>query len=68
MYYQFQVKLRSCLKKKGYPEHLFSSHSFRRGGTMFAFLCGVPTELIKLLRGWKSDVSLDTLNSPWKPG
>ena len=63
-YYQFQVKLRSCLKKKGYPEHLFSSHSFCRGGTTFAFLCGVPTELIKLLRGWKLEVFFRYLEFP----
>ena len=29
----------------------FSSHSF-------SFLCGVPTEIIKLLGNWKSDVFL----------
>ena len=49
MYAQYQEKLHSCLNKAGYPGYLFSTHSMRQGGTTFAFLAGVPSELIKLL-------------------
>ena len=63
-YYQFHVLLRQMLLKAGYPAHLYSSHSFRRGGSTFCFLCGVPSELIKLLGGWKSDCYLRYLEFP----
>ena len=65
-YYQFHAKVRSALKQKGYLEHLYSSHSFRQGGCTFAFLCGVPAELIKLLGGWKSDCYLKYLEFPFE--
>ena len=42
----------------------FSSHSFRRGGCTFAFLCGIPTEMIKLLGNWSSDAYLAYLEFP----
>ena len=48
----------------GIPPQVFSSHSFRRGGYTFAFLCGVPTELIKLLGGWESDCYFHYLEFP----
>ena len=42
-YRKFQEKLRSCLTNcPGTSGLLYSSHSFRRGGTTFAFLSGVP--------------------------
>ena len=64
MYYQFHSKLRKALKRTGHPECMYSSHSFRRGGTTFAFLSGVPSELIKQLGGWKSDCYLHYLDLP----
>ena len=63
-YYQFHTLLRESLKAAGYQEQLFSSHSFCRGGTSFAFLCGVPTELIGLLGGWQSDCYFRYLEFP----
>ena len=63
-YYQFHTTLRAALERAGYPAHLFSSHSFRRGGTTFSFLCGVPSELMKLLGGWRSDCYLQYLEFP----
>ena len=64
-YKQFQSKLRRVLAAVGVnnPE-AFSSHSFRRGGATFAYLCGVPTEIIKLLGNWKSDCYLKYIHLP----
>ena len=64
-YRQFQNKLRVVLAAAGVenPEK-YSSHSFRRGGATFAFLCGVPPEIIKVLGGWKSDAYLDYIYLP----
>ena len=64
-YRRFQDKLRSILKQNPHvDESLFSSHSFRRGGCTFAFLSGVPPELIKLLGNWRSDCYLKYLEFP----
>ena len=63
-YYQFQTKLRKALTLAGYEAWAFSSHSFRRGGTTFCFLAGVPTELIRALGGWRSDCYLAYLQFP----
>ena len=51
----FITKLRSVLKKARYEEKLFSTHSFRLGGSNFAQRSGVPPDMIKSLGGWKSD-------------
>ena len=63
-YNQFQGKLHTCLNLAGYWGDLFSSHSLRRGGTTFAFMCGVPTDLIKNLGGWSSDCYYRYLEFP----
>ena len=63
-YYQFQTKLKKAVEVAGKDPSMFSSHSFRRGGTTFAFLCGVPAELIKLLGGWSSDCYLRYIQFP----
>ena len=56
-YRRFQNMMREPLKNAGVPDfNDFSSHSCRQGGTTFSFLCGVPTEMIKLLGNWKSDM------------
>ena len=54
-YQSFQKKLRGLVQKIGLEPESFSSHSFRRGGTSFAFRCRVPTELIQLHGDWRSD-------------
>ena len=64
-YRRFQNRLRTLLKKIGIPEaESFSSHSFHRGGTTFSFLCGIPTEIIKILGNWSSDAFLAYLEFP----
>ena len=64
-YSQFQRKLRVVLAAGGVPEpHQYSSHSFRRGGATFAFLAGVPPQVIKTLGGWKSEVYQQYLYLP----
>ncbi len=35
--------------------HLFRGHSFRRGGTSWAFSAGMPGELIQVFGYWRSD-------------
>ena len=64
-YRMFQTKLRLVLREAGveFPGD-YSSHSFRRGGTTFAFLCGVPAEMIKTLGNWRSDAYLKYLEFP----
>ena len=64
IYSQFQRKFRSTLEKLDLPSALYSTHSFRRGGATFAFLCGIPTEIIKLLGGWKTDTYFRYIEFP----
>ena len=42
----------------------YNSHSFRRGGTTFAFLSGVPSEVLKILGNWKSQAFLSYFEFP----
>ena len=64
-YRRFQNMLCEKLKLIGIQEvSTFSSHSFRRGGTTFTFLCGVPTEMIKLFWNWSLDAFLANLEFP----
>ena len=61
----FQNQLRDILKIAGVVDYGgYSSHSLRRGGTTFSLLCGIPTEMIKLLGNWKSDAYLAYLEFP----
>ncbi len=62
----FVAKLRSSLALLDLPPLSFSGHSFRRGGASWAFQCGVPGELVKLLGDWKSDAYLGYLHTPLK--
>lgn len=55
VYSQFQSKLRELLQKTGLNSELYSTHSFRRGGTTLAFQAQVPVELIKAHGDWKTD-------------
>ena len=64
-YRSFQRKLRVVLEAAGvHGAGDYSSHSFRRGGATFAYLCGVPSEVIKLLGNWRSDCYLKYLHLP----
>ena len=42
----------------------FSSHLFRKRGDTWAFLSGVPSELIKLMGDWSSDYYLRKIQFP----
>ena len=63
-YPQFQLKLRKVLKKAGYREKAFSSHSMRRGSATFAHRAGVPKELIQVHGDWASDAYKRYLEYP----
>ena len=64
-YRQFQDKLQETLKQLQVPNYAsYSSHSFRRGGTTFSFLCGIPVEIIKLLGNWRSNAFLSYIEFP----
>ena len=54
-YYQYQKRLRYFIQKIGLNPEEFSTHSFRRGETSYAFRSKVPVELIKMHGDWKSD-------------
>ena len=64
-YRQFQNRLQEVVKSLGEPNYkLYRTHSFRRGGTTFSFLCGVPIEVIKLMGNWKSNAFMVYLEFP----
>ena len=64
-YRPFLNKLRSILKNANVEDYrAYGSHSFRRGGTTFSFLCGIPAPVIKLLGNWKSDSYLSYIEFP----
>ena len=63
-YYTFQAKLRRVLKKAGYRAHVFSSHSMRCGGAVWAHRSGVPDSLIQTHGVWASDVYKAYLEYP----
>ena len=63
-YTQFQKKFRALLKKAGYQEKAFSSHSIRRGSVLWAHCSGVPNSLIKVHGGWASDAYKRYLTFP----
>ena len=53
---QFVSVLRARLgAAKVAQSHLFCGHSFRGGGTSWAFLAGLPGELIQIFGDWHSD-------------
>ena len=63
-YVQFQRRFQSLLKKAGYDEKAFSSHSMRRGSVCFAHRAGVPPRLIQVHGGWRSNAYKDYLDYP----
>lgn len=54
-YKKFQSKLKELIKRIGLNPVEYSTHSFRRGGTTFAFKSKVPVDLIQLHGDWRSD-------------
>ena len=54
--WQLHLIRKICFK----PDN-FSSHSFRRGGTSYAFKAGVPADLIQLHEDWRSDAYMKYL-------
>ena len=53
---KFIRTFRSILSKGGFKHaHLFTGHSFRRGGATWAFQSGVSGEVIQVLGDWSSD-------------
>ena len=63
-YDAFQKKLRKTLKKAGYKEKSFSSHSMRSGAVTFAHCAGVPENLIQVHGDWVSDAYKNYLSFP----
>lgn len=59
---KFNLKLKQCLQKAGLPYANLSSHSFRRGGAVWALGCGVPGEIVKYMGDWKSTAYLKYLD------
>ena len=62
-YRNLQAKLSLVSDQIGLSQKL-TSHSLRAGGATAAFLAGVPSEIIKILGHWKSDVYLKYLRFP----
>ena len=63
-YNSFVKKLRHHLSTLGLDPKNYAGHSFRRGGASFAYLSGVPIEMIKALGDWRSDTVLFYLTMP----
>ena len=63
-YAKFQDRFGSLLKKAGYRQGAFSSHSIRRGSVLFAHKSGVPGSLIQVHGGWASDAYKRYLSFP----
>ena len=63
-YNSFVEKLRHHLSTLGLVPKNYAGHSFRFGGASFAYLSGVPIEMIKALGDWRSDTVLFYLTMP----
>ena len=63
-YTTFQKKFHSTLECAGYEKDLFSSHSLRRGATLWAYKSGVPEHLIQVQGDWTSDAYKRYLSFP----
>ena len=62
---QFVSVMRQRLQFAGVPEALsFRGHSFRRGGTSWAFSSGLPGEIIQVFGDWRSDAYKCYLDIP----
>ena len=63
-YTEFHKKFHSTLERAGYEKALFSSHSLRRGATLWAYKSGVPEHLIQVQGDWTSDAYKRYLSFP----
>jgi len=63
-YRQYQEHIKKSMKNIGLDPAEYTSHSFRRGGATYAFQCGLPAGMIKLLGDWKSDAYLEYIDFP----
>ena len=63
-YSQFQARFKKLLRRAGYKPELFSSHSLRRGGCVFAYRNGTPESLIQVHGCWASDAYKVYLQHP----
>jgi len=63
-YRKWQSTFRGWLSQIGQDPHLFSSHSFRRGGATWAFKVQVPGEMIQKMGDWRSDCYKQYLDMP----
>ena len=63
-YPAFHKKFRATLERAGYEKSLFSSHSLRRGATLWAYESGVPKSLIQVQGVWTSDAYKRYLSFP----
>ena len=60
----FHKKFRKMLEKAGYEKDLFSSHSLRRGATLWAYKSRVAEHLIQVQGNWTSDAYKRYLSFP----
>lgn len=58
----FVARTKQIAAMSGFDPKMFSGHSYRKGGATFAFECGAPGELIKVMGDWTSDAYLLYLN------
>ena len=63
-YSTFHKKFRKTLERAGYEKDLFSSHSLRRGATLWAYKSGVAEHLIQVQGDWTSDAYKRYLSFP----
>ena len=54
----FTKRLKELLDGAGFVPHLFSGHSFQRGGASFLFQLGCDLLIIQATGDWKSDAFL----------
>ena len=59
-----QKGIKDMVCKLGFNPDSFSSHSLRRGDTLWTFICGVPESLTKVMGDWSSDAYKRYLQYP----
>ena len=60
------MKIKELIEKIVLNPDNYSSYSFRRGGTNFAFKAGVPADMIQLHGDWRSDAYKKYLSLTFK--
>ena len=64
LYKWFLKQLRILLEKVGCDPSEYGAHSLRRGGASWAFRCGLPADVIKILGDWRSQAYQAYLEIP----